>query len=1075
MGLRPATFLRAVPTILPILLILVSSCAALELSSEERAFLRDKGPIVFVSQTNYPPFEFTDTDQQREGMMLDVVRWLAVEMGFRPLFKDMSFEKAQEAVLAGRADVLTSLFFSEKRAERFAFTKPLFDVPASLFVRTERTDINGLADLHGKTVAMQKGDYAREFLESQGIVCTIVTTDDFSGAINRVLDGTADAVVGDEQIVQYHLSTNRLSAQVRKTGLFLYVGRNCMATSPDKVLLAALLDRGIDEARKTGVLDKIGRKWLGAAYDQTPSPFERYALPVALAATGLLLLGSTVWLWNMQLRTQVRAKTATIARREEALRESERNLRTFFDSMEDLVFVGDMDGRILNTNGSVVAKLGYSREELAGMVFLDLHPPDRREEAAAILAAMVQGSAETCPLPLLAKSGRLLPVETRVWQGHWNGSPCLFGIAKDLSKEQEALQMFNRLFAANPAPMALSSIKHGEGCFLDVNDAFVRVTGYDRGEVIGKSSESLDLFIEPDSHRAAVDVLIDRGRISERELRIRCKDGTLRDGLFSGVVVESQAKRYFLTVMIDQTERKRAEQALRTSEERYRRLFESMLDIYCRIDREGTITRISPSVTRITGFAPEEILGTNIRNVAANPEDSYRILSLLAKQGFVEHFEMAVRAKTGELLWLSCNARMVKEPNGGTVCIEGFARDVTDNRRNANIARQELAFRTSIIDNITDGLCVFHTIAEPPFVRFTIWNDRMTAITGYSMAAINSSGWPSTIDPNTPLSCDADNGADAEAKAGPTAGERIIRHADGEERTVNIATSCLASDQGTVQMLAVVRDITERKQAESERLRLSRELLEAQKLESLGLMAGATAHHFNNMLAAVIGYLDLLDGFVPAETRAGGYLANAMRAARRGAELSHFMLRYTGQGGHGEAVTDFSREVGRMLDTLADDLPAGVGLQRSIASNLPAVSLDVDDLHWIMSNLVANGVEACAETGGTITIEADVDRFDATRLQRTVGTVAPPPGRYVYLRVADNGCGMDRNTRARMFDPFYSTKFVGRGLGLAIVGSIIRTCRGAILVDSAPGDGTTVWLLLPAPVDVPSGVAVNGH
>lgn len=1048
-----------------LLLLLVSHLLAapgnaLELTNEERAFLQKKGPIRFVSQTNYPPFEFADANRQREGMMLDVVRWLAVEMGFQPHFRDMSFQKAQEAVLTGQADVLTSLFHSEPRTESFAFTDPLFDVPASIFVRTGRTDINGPSDLQGKTIAMQRGDYAKEFLASQGISCTILATEDFAEATNRLVEGKADAVIGDEQIVYYHLSSNGAMAEVKKVGLSLYIGRNCMAASRENAKLVALLNKGITEARKTGVLDKIAGKWLGATWGYQQSPFRQYVLPVAVMAAGLLVAALAVWLWNIQLRTQVRAKTAIIVQREQALGESERNLRSFFDTMDDLLFVGDRDGRILHTNAAVVHKLGYSQEELQTLLFLDLHPPDKRGEAATIIAAMAQGKVEFCPLPLQTKSGALLPVETRVWQGRWSGEACLFGLSKDLGKEQEALQKFNRLFAANPAPMALSTL--AEDRFVEVNEAFLRTTGYAREEVVGRSSAELHLFVDPAHQRMIAARLASQGRIADCELRLQRKDGTVLDGLFAGERLESQGKSYFLTVMIDQTARKQAERALRESEEQYRRLFESMLDLYCRIDRGGTILSISPSVTRMTGFEPEELIGTNIKQHALNPEDGYRILSLMAKQGFIDNFEMAVRAKDGSRLWLSCNARIGRDPEGGLHWIEGIARDITERRRADIALRQELVFRSSIIDNMTDGLCVFHTVPEPPFLQCIIWNNRMAAITGYGMEHVNRHGWLESLFPESETQAKVRARMEEKRqRADLRAEEWVITHADGRRRQVSLASSSVASEQGAMHTLVLLRDVTESKRAERERLRLNRELQQAQKLESLGCMAGATAHHFNNILCSVMGYLDLLQEEIPQDTNAAHFLAQALQACRRAVDLSHVMLRYTGQGGSNKELRDFSREVRYVIAQIAAGLPSAIGFETDIEPDLPAIGVSAEDLHWMLANLVRNSVEGIGENGGMIHVATGAADLDADRLRRTIGIPVPLPGRYAFVEVSDNGCGMDRETVARMFDPFFSTKFVGRGLGLAIVSGIIRACKGAMFVDSDPGRGTTVRLWMP--------------
>ena len=143
---------------------------------------------------------------------------------------------------------------------------------------------------------------------------------------------------------------------------------------------------------------------------------------------------------------------------EEALKESEANFRTFFDTVDDIIVVGSPDGKIIYSNPAASTRLGYTPDELKGMRLLDMHPADKRKEAEVIVTAMFKGERDSCPLPLARKDGGLVPVETRVWFGKWNGADCIFGVSKDLTKEQEALQKFNRLFSSNPAPMAVSSL-----------------------------------------------------------------------------------------------------------------------------------------------------------------------------------------------------------------------------------------------------------------------------------------------------------------------------------------------------------------------------------------------------------------------------------------------------------------------------------------------------------------------------------------------------------------------------------------------------------------------------------------
>ncbi len=228
--------------------------------------------------------------------------------------------------------------------------------------------------------------------------------------------------------------------------------------------------------------------------------------------------------------------------------------------MTDLIFVATPDGKILFANQAVERKLGFSAQEWPSMHILDVHPPDKREEAGEIFAAMFRGERDYCPLPLIRKDGSLFPVETRIWFGKWNGSDCLFGISKDLSAQQEAQQRFERLFRNNPALMAVSSLP--DRAFTDVNDAFLKATGYSRSEVVGRNALDLALFSNPEQQKTVVDTLQTTGRITDCELQIRCKDGKILDGLFSGEVITSQGRQYFLTVMIDISRRKHAEQRL---------------------------------------------------------------------------------------------------------------------------------------------------------------------------------------------------------------------------------------------------------------------------------------------------------------------------------------------------------------------------------------------------------------------------------------------------------------------------------------------------------------------------------
>jgi len=262
----------------------------------------------------------------------------------------------------------------------------------------------------------------------------------------------------------------------------------------------------------------------------------------------------------------------------EALRESETNFRTFFETMTDMIMVGTPDGRLIFTNAAVTRTLGYSTQELSGMHILDVHPTEKRGEAEEFFAAMFRGERETYSLPLAHKDGSHILVETRVWFGQWNGENSIFGISKNLTAEQEAQQRFERLFRNNPALMALSTV--ADQRFTDVNNAFLKALGYSRGEVIGKTAVELNLFEQTEQMTMIADTLRENGRIADFELQVRRRDGAILNGLFSAEAIYSQGQQYFLSVMIDITDRKQAEDGLRYAKETLeQRVRERSLDL----------------------------------------------------------------------------------------------------------------------------------------------------------------------------------------------------------------------------------------------------------------------------------------------------------------------------------------------------------------------------------------------------------------------------------------------------------------------------------------------------------------
>jgi|GEM_PF-6540733 len=246
-----------------------------------------------------------------------------------------------------------------------------------------------------------------------------------------------------------------------------------------------------------------------------------------------------------------------LERKEKEILESEENFRTFFEAMDDIILVGNREGNIIYANNALEKKLGYSRDDVKNLKLIDLNPQEKRAEAEQIFGDMLAGNRNYCPLPVVKKDGTHMPAETRVWFGKWNGEDCIFGDSKDLTTQQAALDQVTKVFNCNPAFMALTRMD--DGIFIEVNDSFLQGLGYVKEEIIGKTAQDLGLFLDPEAQLKSHEMLKNEGRLRNIELQVRKKSGEIRQGLFSGEVIEIQGASIFLTVMNDITEQKKAQ------------------------------------------------------------------------------------------------------------------------------------------------------------------------------------------------------------------------------------------------------------------------------------------------------------------------------------------------------------------------------------------------------------------------------------------------------------------------------------------------------------------------------------
>ena len=301
------------------------------------------------------------------------------------------------------------------------------------------------------------------------------------------------------------------------------------------------------------------------------------------------------------------------------------------------------------------------------------------------------------------------------------------------------------------------------------------------------------------------------------------------------------------------------------------------------------------------------------------------------------------------------------------------------------------------------------------------------------------------------------------SEGGSLTGELRIVPRDGEERWVASRGDVVRDDQGrVVRLVGAAMDVTEQHAAAEEKAKIENRLQETQKLESLGILAGGVAHDFNNLLTGILGNTSLARMDLPEDSPVQANLEAIEKTSRRAAELCKQMLAYSGKGRFVVQLLDLSEIVEDTAQLVRPSISRNATVEFHLDRGLPAISGDATQMRQIIMNLVINASDALGDGAGIITMSTGLIHADAAYLAGAILSPETPPGDYVFLEITDTGCGMSAETLSKIFNPFFTTKFTGRGLGLAAVLGIVRGHGGALKVSSAVGKGSTFRLLLPA-------------
>ncbi len=751
-------------------------------------------------------------------------------------------------------------------------------------------------------------------------------------------------------------------------------------------------------------------------------------------------------------------------RAEKALRESDERTRTLVEWMPDATVV-HRAGRILFVNPAAVRLFGgQSDSDLIGRPVLDLVDQEFRDVVLARMAATIDTGR---PSPALEQrhlrlDGTALSVEVQGTAIPYDGETAFLAIVHDITDRKraeaahrESEERYRTIVENIPDALIVHDF---DGNILDANDRACELYGYERDTLVGQNLRVISVPERMELETYLMDVLRERREARFEGLSVR-RDGTRFPTDVVARLVSIAGRGIVHGFVRDVTDRKRAEDAL--SESQW--MLNAVLDtIPARVfwkNRECRFLGCNALFAADAGLeSPAEIVGMDDHQMSWRAEaEAFRADDRMvmdtgeSKIGYEEP-----QSTTNGTRWLHTSKVPLKGPDGRILGVLGTYEDITDRKR-AEDALRELTTRLHLA-TVSAKAGVWDWNLQ---TNEMVWDDRMLELYGLDRGTFPGGieAWERGLHPEDRSraieECQAALRGEQDFDA-----EFRVRRPDGTVGHLKANGLVLRDGVGKpVRMIGLNTDITDRKHAEQERTMLEAQLQQAQKMESVGRLAGGVAHDFNNMLGVIIGHTELALEQVEPTQALREDLREIQGAARRSADLTRQLLAFARKQTVMPKVLDLNDILAGMLKMLERLLGENVRLEWSPSRSLWPVNADPSQIDQILANLCVNARDAIGDVG-TLTIATANVSVDPAQCAARPGLL---PGDYLQLVVRDDGCGMDRETLSHIFEPFFTTKGVGKGtgLGLATVYGIVKQNHGFIDVESAVGRGTAFTILLP--------------
>jgi PAS domain S-box-containing protein len=762
---------------------------------------------------------------------------------------------------------------------------------------------------------------------------------------------------------------------------------------------------------------------------------------------------------------------------EEEFKKSDERHRTILRAAMDGFWMVDMAGRLLEVNDAYCRMSGYSVSELLAMCVPDLEVLETSELTSAHIAMIEVGGGDRFETRHRRKDGSIIDVEVSAQYRTIEGGR-IIAFLRDITESKRAelalqheQKLYEDLVAALPAGVYRLRVNRrgkwapetwrtmvDEHYSIDmVSDRFCAILGIPRDAFLANPGIVPDL-IHPDDKedfyaknaQAMTDFTAftwDGRIISNEQARWVHFESLPR-------VIDSETVLW-TGIVYDITERKQAEEALREREEQLHVIFDTSQAGIILVDHQGTILFANNRMAEMFGMSLGELIGRSYPehlHPAERQVGDEKMRQLIRGDIQSVSTERHYIRADGSDFWGILSGKRLQNPDGTLRALVGIIADISESKQ----AEEEREQFHKFFQLSSDVMCI-----ADPNGAFLRTNPACTETLGYSESELTSKSFIEFIHPDDKQAT-LDEMAKQLQKGYSLDFENRYVCKDGSVKWLSWR-AIYNKDEGIT--YATARDVTEQK-------KLQEQLSQAQKLESVGRLAGGVAHDFNNMLSVILGHVELAQKKVDVTAPLCEHLEQIHKAAERSADIVRQLLAFARKQTVTPRVLDLNETMAGMLKMLRRLIGEDIDLVLLPGEMLWPVKLDSAQIDQILANLCVNARDAIAGVG-RITIETENVTFDAGFCAGHKGFV---PGEYVMLTVIDDGCGMDRDILKKIFEPFFTTKSLGQGtgLGLATVYGIVKQNNGFIDVYSNPGQGTSFKIYLPRYLGTDEQVSAAG-